>query len=234
MTREDIRNEIRRLVNDTDTDTTRQRHTDAAINSRIDWVNEDIVAKTLCLPSRITNDLTAATAEITLPDDFLFPTDVWRLDGSDWVPLGEMDIPTLDHQHPAWQSLSGNPSVYYIRRNKIGLVPYPSATISGGLRIDFIQRPDALGADGSFPFNGVTKLYPYHYNVVLGVTYKVLYDEAKNEQADRFFGMYNKEIKDMKKFIGERPQGTARIRNIYEQVMWTRHGRSQSNDPFEG
>jgi len=216
--RSELRAEIRRLIKDTSSDTTRQRWTDAVLNNRIDWANEDVVVNTACLQSRITTDITSGTAEYTLPADFLYAQEIkYKNSDGNWNMLQQITFRQLDLSDADWEGTNGTPSHYYIRRNVIGLYPNPDTSRTAALRIDYVERPDDLAGDTSYPYNAVTSLYPFHDLVVLRVAARCKEDEGVWVESDKLLGRYYAGIKQMTAKLGERFDDL-RIMNIYEKV----------------
>ena len=94
---------------------------------------------------------------------------------SSFKRLEQFSIPELDAAYnKVWENrTSGLPINYYLRADKIGLVPAPSATYSTStaMMVDYIKYPAQASSVtlSSYPFSGLTYLYPYHKLIVIGV-----------------------------------------------------------------
>ena len=198
MNRSEIREEVRRLVQDTDS--TNPRWSDAVLNSRIDISHEKISCLTKCIISRITDSLVSGTAEYPLPDVFLEEFNVTWLDSDGlWKVLTKKSERELDQEVANWRSLtSSTPVNYYIRRNKIGIVPYPDFSRTSSLRLDIARRPDTFTLDSDIPFQSRPDLYPFHNTISYDVAVQCKLDGGTYQDASGLKTLYEEGVRMIK------------------------------------
>jgi len=203
LNRGNIRSQIRYFICDTSTISTQQRWTDSILNQRINLAQYDICAKTFCLQSRAKIDTVTGTREYILPDDFYtiiraafeISTSAGDFERLGWVSIRKLDL------DGSWEDDSnGKPLEYYIRRNRIGLVPAPSSSYSGSqtLQIDYAEIPDEMNSDTDIPFNGRKRLYPYHELIVWRVVADCMCDDRQMNMADYYEKKYMTKLGMMK------------------------------------
>ena len=219
MTRTELREEIRRMLRDTSTDTSRQRWTDTDLNSRINWAQLKISTLTRCLQTRTTTNITSGTSEYTFATDFLAEITVLYLDSdSDWKALQKITEKELDLYETEWRSTDGTPTHYYIRENQLGLYPNPDVSRTNALRYDYYETPDDLSADSGAtgtPFNAISELIPFHDIITIEVARKCKIDEGLFNDADKLKIEFDRRLREMKHQLGMKAEET-RIINIYE------------------
>ena len=215
MNRSEIREEVRRLVQDTDS--TNPRWSDAVLNSRIDISHEKISCLTKCIISRITDSLVSGTAEYPLPDVFLEEFNVTWLDSDGlWKVLTKKSERELDQEVANWRSLtSSTPVNYYIRRNKIGVVPYPDFSRASSLRLDIARRPDTFTLDSDIPFQSRPDLYPFHNTISYDVAVQCKLDGGTYQDASGLKTLYEEGVR-MIKYQNLEDSTDTRIKSVYE------------------
>lgn len=210
--REELRNQIRLSLQDTDTsNTTNLRWSSTTINTRIEVAQVDIVARTRCLQSRKKTTLTAEQAEYVWPDDCIAPYRIGysiaessvAFERLDWYAEEQRDMEGI------WEDdSSGEPQDYHIRRgNRLNVQPKPSSDYAGTnfLQFDYYEIPDSFADDDAIPFNSVNRLYIYHHLIIYYVVAWCLEDERKADVADRYWTLYYKNVGFMKGEINEEP-----------------------------
>jgi hypothetical protein len=215
MNRGEIRDEIRRLVRDTDS--TNPRWSDTVLNARIDISHEKISCLTKCIISRITDNLVSGSAEYPLPDVFLEEFNVTWLDSDGlWKVLSKKSERELDLEVANWRSLTcSTPVNYYIRRNKIGIVPYPDFSRSSSLRLDIARRPDTFTLDADIPFQGRTDLYPFHNTISYDVAIQCKIDDGTYQDASGLKALFDEGVR-MIKYQNLEDSSDTRIKSVYE------------------
>lgn len=217
MNRGEIRDEIRRLIKDTDSND--PRWSDTVLNTRIDQSHEKIAALAKCIIERYTTNLVASTAEYTVPDYYLEDISVQVLNSdSQWVTLKKTTEKERDVKNPKWRDDDLDlPVFYYVRDNVIGLYPCPTTARTNGLRIDMYRRPDAMTADADIPFEETKEMYPYHESICFDVAANCKFDDGKFNQGFAYRAETQKIIRDIRSLYAGKNEGT-RMPNIYEQV----------------
>jgi hypothetical protein len=223
MNRQEIREEIRRIIKDTDTNTSRQRWSDTILNTRINASQGKIAAITMCLSKRVSPDVSivANTQEYALDSKFLAEIAVQMLDSnSQWVRLSKTSEEELDNKNANWRGINGTPGSYYIARGYIGLSPYPDFSRTTALRMDIYCRPDDLSTDtGSTgtPFNNKDLLTDFHDTIVLDVARRCKISEGLKDDAKLLLDEFDNRIRDMKSVLNM-DLSNARMINIYESA----------------
>lgn len=216
MDRGEIRDEIRRLL--LDTDTNNPKWSDTVLNARIDLSHDRIACLTKCIETRITDGVDLNTSEYDLPDFFLEIKNVQILDSgsSSFRAIDKVTEEELDNSNPNWRSLSSSIQSFYQRRNKIGLFPTPNYTQSDSLRIDMYRRPDAFAADDEIPFEGITSLYPFHMVIAYDVARMCSMDDVNANKITIFTAETDKLTRQILYQLATTSEET-RIPNVYEQ-----------------
>lgn len=217
----EIRDEVRRIIKDTDTNISRQRWSDTVLDNRINIAQGKIAAITLCLSKRVTPDIdiVAGTSEYDLDADFLSDIAVQYLDsGSEWVTLTKTTEEELSSRGINWRVTTGSaPSHYYISRGKIGLYPCPDFSRSTALRQDIYCRPDDITDDADVPFNASALLEDFHDIIVIDVARTCKISEGLKDDAELLRSERDDRIRDMKMILNM-DLTNQRMINIYESA----------------
>ena len=176
-----IINRIRFDLRDAGTSSTYIYSTATIINA-ITIVEDDIISytKPMELQGRYSTTTVAGTQEYALPTDMLgIPERVSYYNTSSTSTFKRTEFWTLtglDRDITAWEATTkGYPRKYYLRANKIGLVPIPSTSYStttwDTLQIDYIVDPTDVTTStlSNVPFNTKQGLTAYHKLIILGV-----------------------------------------------------------------
>ncbi len=220
LTRVEIRNEIRKILNDTPYTNQQQRWSNSLINQRINLAQDDICSKTRCLRNTFTITTTTGVREYDLPDNLLIIERVaYLITGTTdaWKKLEFSTLRTLDGESSEWENQGdGLPTKYCERGKHIVLKPTPSGTHAktDALYIDGYALGDSLTSDTSVPFNNIKFLYPYHELIIYYVVSLCYLDEGRD--ATFFQTKYMMGIKQLQDDLVDRPdrtgQGQLRVR----------------------
>ena len=153
-----------------------------------------------------------------------------------WHQIDETTMEELDHLSGSvsWEDDTNScPTHYYLRRHKIVVYPLPTVAVASGFRIDFIQRPDSMSADDSIPYNGISRLYPFHHMLTFWVARLCQIDEGRFDKAGNLLMEFEKKVNELKKFLSIRIE-QRRIINVYETNRKSLHNsRSFNSNPYE-
>lgn len=186
-TRLDLRNEIRRRINDNQTDTSNIIWSDATLNDRINLVQDEMCRFTRCIEVQFSTWAVTGQQEYTYPDDMIIPFRIsFMVLGSTppaYKKLEWNSLAILDSNNSSWESsVAGLPTKYYERGNIYGIVPPASAiytsTNTYPIRINYFGRAKKLTVDTDHVFNGISYLYPYNELIVQGVVVMCLRDRG--------------------------------------------------------
>jgi hypothetical protein len=144
---------------------------------RINVIQSLIVSHTKALRARTSTTPVAGRIEYDLPSNIMgAPIGVYYgVYGTteSYRRLSKTTMGGLHVSNANWETRTGTPDEYYIRGNKIGIVPAPNSSIvsTDTLRFDYVVQPTALTTStlNTVPFNGSEKLYSYHYLIAEGV-----------------------------------------------------------------
>lgn len=209
MTRSDIRDEVRLKIRDTSTTTANLRYTDAQLNKKIGFVEQEIAQATLPIYTKDLIDAVTGQIEYTISTDTIKIDKVVFLITSSttsYKKLSNSTIQSLDNDKGLmWEGLpNGLPTNYYERGNVIGLIPAPSATYSttNAIKVYYYKQPQGMGSDSDEPFDSIYSLRPYHYLIVLGASIKCKQDIGMSIADD--VALYNQGLQQMKFEVANR------------------------------
>lgn len=186
----EIRNQVRRNVEDLNITSALESWTDTELNFLINQGQREICDETYCLYTSSSITTVAGTQEYTLDSDIQFVDRVIY----DNLPLVKKTIQELDREISTWLSTSsGTPTSYYIdyEKKRVGVYPKPG---TGTLILYHQMIPTDLSSDADIPFNTVYKYYPYHHVIidyVLSYIYYQIGDQKKYDWAQQryYFGL---------------------------------------------
>lgn len=220
-----IRAELRRLIRDTSEDTSLQRYSDGVLLTRINNTQEEMSAFTQMLESQVDVNITAGTAEYAFTSIIMAVKKAyWKNGAGVYVPLNKKTTTELDLTNPDWRDESGDPNSYYIRDNFVGLYPNPQTSLTAGLRLEIVNRPVDLAADGDIPFNSEYQFYFAHQGIAFGAGRLCLMDEGKWNEATALESRYSNVIREIQKQMSSENTDT-RIPNVYEINRSVRRSR---------
>lgn len=171
QTAADIITRARVLLNDTSSDSTRQRFSDAQLLGFLNDGQREAVAFSWVLKSSYTLTLVSGTTEYALPSDFVA---TWRVLYRD-KKLDQTSLPELDANTVGWRNVAGIPQKYYIylgATTNIGFYPAPSTGSAGTVVVYYYQQPADLTTTSETPWNGWALLTPYQSGLVYYIAYR--------------------------------------------------------------
>ncbi len=213
-TRDDVINEVRRLMSDTNTDTSIRVWSDTVLHNRIDMAEDDINKLTRCLVTRSTIATTCGTAEYGFPDNTMVINRItYDTDGSSltikYVELKYKTIDTLDNENSGWEyTSSGTPNSYYYRGNYVGLYPAPDLKHSGDygfLRLDYIVNPTTSTSSTALIFNGYNNLQTFKNCIIDYVCALCSIDKSNTNMINFWWNKYNTDVAIMNDRINNKP-----------------------------
>ncbi len=167
---------IRVLTNDQVTTGVDPHYSDAVLTAFLNLEQYAVCDITWCLTDRSTATLAANTTYYALSSDVYTPYRV--MFGTSVLKV--ISYPELDKEYGGWttaQTANGAadfPTRYYMAVGtftQIGL--YPPPNVSKILTVDSVLMPTELSSSTDMPFNGIKKLYPYHYVLALRVAAQI-------------------------------------------------------------
>lgn len=167
LTLSDLRTQVRRTLDDTSTETAKQHWTDAELNFLINQGQREVcdtIAWALYATS--TAYTTAYSTWVALPTD-CYAIDRLVIDSAAYTVIPEVTLASKDKEDASWWSGgAGKPDSYFwnTERTRIGFSPCPNAAYE--YTIDYVAIPADMDDDADVPFNGVTKLKPYHHLLI--------------------------------------------------------------------
>jgi hypothetical protein len=203
LTLSEIRTQIR--LHTKDTSATRQRFTDAQLNTLINEAQRDVVNNTWALKSYTTFELVSGTTYYALPSDL---TDITRVTWKNKA-LPEKSKAGLDADVAGWELTGGVPSSYFQDQTQlgyIGIYPFPnSATSTGTVKVEYVQRSPDLALDSDVPFNSVTRLKSYHDLLILYPCFKIFLIEGEQVKFTTYSQLYDSRLTLMRNTFGTNP-----------------------------
>ena len=149
--------------------------------------------------------VSAGTAYYSYPSDAIR---IWRvtLNG---VNLPELDLSQLDADtgNSHWDTTSATPTNYFFDRSSesvVGLYPYPSSS-GATLKIFYYELPTDLSSDSDIPFDSDVRLYPYHDLLIYHVSYRILVQEGRLDEAEQYRTLYEAGAEAMNANVGHKP-----------------------------
>lgn len=194
LDRSDIRDGIRLRIKDTNSE--RQRYTDAQLNNLINQEQRDVVNLTGIIKSNTDIVLSTGTTYYSIPSTVI-SIDRITLDFKD---LPEATLKGLDSENSggAWALTSGKPQKYFqdpARPGQIGVFPWPQALLTTGtLHVNYFADADDMVDDTDVPFNGSLRYLPYHDLLIYGISYKIELTEGDAPKAQEYRGYYESRI----------------------------------------
>ena len=205
-----IRTEVRRNLRDTDS--TRQRYTDALLLDFINEAQREIVNATWLGEKTSSYILTPLTTFYSLPTDLIVITNVDFKDKQNTtLPLTEMTLKGLNSENPDWRRTVGTPLDYYVDKATtsnqlvISYIPIPTTQSTGTVTVRYYYQVPDLAADADVPFDGKRHLYFYHQVIVYHATMRLKMIEKKIEEANFYATMYGNYLKIIRERLGDIP-----------------------------
>lgn len=204
MNLSDLTQQTRYLVNDTIT--SRSRFSTTTIEG---WINEgqkisDV--KSQCIQRSYIFTLSTTTIYYQMPDSFITAYRVTR----DSLAIQEMTPQGLDGRSAQWEDVSGLPTYYFINfssRTMIGFAPHPTVvTDTATIKVDYLSYSNDLTTNSTtYPFNGSTDLYAYHYSLSYYAAYKASIIDERYEKTKAYLEIFTSMAQMMKETCMQRP-----------------------------
>lgn len=165
-----------------------------------DWVNEgyeDVLLRTRCKVSSATMDLTAGTADYTLPTDILAAIDMDIATSTDTFPLVRTDAEDILRRRRASTS-TDSPSRFYAVEGSNLLLVYPTPSAADTITIYYVPRPTALSATSDEPSDIPSEFHKAieFYALAEGADYD---DDASSAQGERYRILYEQKLFELRK-----------------------------------
>lgn len=219
LTLGEIETEVRRNVRDTQATVGLERYPDTILDVWINETQKDVNNKTWAVDNSTTVALLANTTYYVLPDNFLAATQVLYTNSAGLtVDMPELSARNVYQAQPDYErSSKGTPGTYFIRGQlsgayqEIAFLPIPT-TSGGTVQIQYQSQPADLAVDADVPFDGIKRLYPYHYTLVWGTTMRIKLIEGRGDEAKIYADLYNADIATMKEKLGLKPNYNPSLR----------------------
>lgn len=214
LTRLEIRNQVRRNINDVPGVAAQFRHGNETLNELIDDVQREVNAMTWAVEASSSITLVAGTTYYTMPTNMIVPMRVQFSDARGVrTTLNEDSEHSITENTPDFERNSvGIPTRYFMRQSKaggtelqMGILPIPNAQSTGTLRIDYAVQLNDMDEDSDIPFNGLSHLEPYHYTIIWGVSLRIKAMEGDAGGVQNFSGLYDRSLKIMRDNLGKMP-----------------------------
>lgn len=197
LTASNIITQARILLNDSSSDTGRQRFSDAQLLQFLNDGQREANIFSWVLRSSYTFTLTGGTTEYALPSDFLT---TWRITLSG-NKLDQTSFNQLDAESAGWQtSRALKPTKYYVylaTTSVIGFVPAPT-TSTGIIVVYYIQQPTEISSLSSSPWNNWTILSPYHSGLIYYIAYRGYLTLLDDKTAMTYFNEWTLYVNSLK------------------------------------
>lgn len=205
-----IRTEIRRNLRDTDS--SRQRYTDAVLLDFINEAQREVVNATWLGEKTSSYILSPLTTFYSLPTDLIVITNVDFKDrGNTTLPLQEMTLRGLNARNPDWRRTQGTPLEYYVDKAttssqlQISYIPIPTSQSTGTVTIRYYYQVPDLSSDSDVPFDSKRHLYTYHQAIVYHATMRIKMIERRIDEANFYATLYNNYLAIIRNRLGDLP-----------------------------
>jgi hypothetical protein len=200
----DVRSQVRVLIKDVSA--SRQRYSDAQLNTMINEAHRLIANSTWVIKKSTTIALVSGTTYYSLPTDTYHILRLTR----EYLPLAEESLEGLDSKRGSgWEKTGGTPSTYFqapSRPNEIGMYPWPNSSSSTGtLRMDYVAQANTLSSDSDEPFNSDDRFANCYDTLVHWVAYQVFMLEGEDSKAQSELAYYQAIVALMNSQIGAKP-----------------------------
>jgi hypothetical protein len=199
-----IKTEIRLRIKDTNS--SRQRYTDAQLTNLINQTQRDVVNFTWIVQGSSSFPLVSGTTYYSLPSTFI---QILRVTYNG-RKLPQATLTSLDSRFNfgSWQTTSGTPDSYFqdpTQSSKIGFFPYPNSTSTGTVNVMFSIQATDLSSDSDVPFNSETRWVPYHDLLIYEPCYKIFLIEGEVAKVAEYKNYYEVRMKQIIDLIGKNP-----------------------------
>ena len=173
------------------------RVSEVIVSSYVNIAQDEIAMFSWCNEAIATIPIVKGQREYNYVADMVAPERV-ALDG---VLVPATSIAKLDQKDSTWQSAiaTATPTQYYANPGLgvIGFDTYPDTTTDKNITVTYIQKPSPMINDSDIPFNGQTRLYPFHYTICLWVAAMICYQDNRGAEGDRYWTMYVDRVKNL-------------------------------------
>ena len=160
---------------------------DSQLNNLINETCEDFQNYTEILKSEAQANVTSGTSTYLFSLFSSLFHKLIRLEHDD-VEIFEIDRDALDRVDTDWRDNTGTPTNFFIDsgNKRFHAFPQPSASITNGWRLIYVQRPNSLSNDGDI--SNITA--EYHMYLCYNVAGEALYRDQEFAWGDRYLKMY--------------------------------------------
>lgn len=216
LTLSNIRNQIRRHIRDTATDSSLRQYSDTTLNAQINEVQREVVNITWPLNKRTSFTLVSGTTYYSCPTDMIVPKAVYYTGPTGQTyELQEALEQSYRKSNPDYERQRGPPAVYFIRtstfsntQQEISFSPVPTTTSTGTVKMDYFNSATDLSSDTDVPFNGLYVLYQYHDSLVYDSVAKIKLIEGDVTAAQSYFQLFQNMVNQMLSKLGSAPNYT--------------------------
>lgn len=204
LTLAQIRTEVRVRIKDSNS--SRQRYTDAQLNNMINQTQRDVVNFTWVIHKNTSITLIIGTTYYTLPTDIIGIERVaWKRQN-----IPEQTLQGLDSKvnFGDWGIAAGPPQAYFqdpTQSTTIGIYPWPSNSSSTGtIVVNYSSQATDLSSDSDVPFNAEARYYQYHDLLIYEPAYKVMLIEGQAVKAGEYKAYFETRLKIMSDNLGRK------------------------------
>lgn len=200
LTLTEMRVVVRDTVGDPSTTASKQRWSDAKLNTLINQGQREIAEATWCLYLSTNITMVSGTTYYSMPSDFQF---IDRVIYNRSTILPEKPIPQLDREDSDWLATAINtPTSYHVEypKRRIGFSPCPNNT--NNMEIFYVRVATDLSADGDIPFNSIEMYYSYHHLLITYASAYIFFREEKLQQYEAFNNKVEIGIGKMMRHLG--------------------------------
>lgn len=217
LTLSQLRAEVRRTMRDTSVNAEDQRYSDETIRLYLNEGQREVVNLTWLSEDTTEYALTPRTTYYALPADLISVEQIKFIkQGQTPIFLNETSRMDLKRNQPAWTTVNGVPTQYYVSQATfsmsnsssslmISYIPIPTTQSTGTVSMMYYSMMDDLGADTDIPFNGKRNLSPYHMSLVYYVAARLKMLEGVSDEAAAYTQVFNNYINTMKARLGDLP-----------------------------
>ena len=192
----DVLARARVYLRDQSTAANRQQFPDSTLLQFLSDGQREANAQNWLIQSSFTFNLTAATTEYAMPQDFMFPNRVWyQQPGQPYTKLPASSMNDLDARTPGWLNVPGTPISYYMDLSSqtmyMGFYPAPTSSNLGPVVVYYVQSPADLTStnEGAIPFNGWYGMQPYASALPYYMAYRAYLTLEETELAGEYLKM---------------------------------------------
>jgi len=187
----------RYLVNDNNADPAANHFTGVRISSAVNIIQSNMMTETFPIEKISTIAIVSGQREYSLPTD-TFALQRVLIDNK---LLPQKSIAKLDDDN-SWQVAgdSQTPTCYYVKHTTASVIGFnviPSTTNSVIMTIQYVAMPSTLSNDSDIPFDGLTRLEPFHFGLCFGAAALLCYQDNRSADGDRYWLIYNSIVKNM-------------------------------------